>query len=135
MTALKFEKLFDFPAGNPLALREALQRFEANVGRAFESVRDLLERPFTATPRPIVKAGFMALPGLMTRCDTSAGSFELGLPDPSRIAMRECLVVKLVAANTLTLRPVAGLINGSATAALTAAGAYRIYSDGGGYWR
>ena len=134
MTALKFELLRDFPVANAVALREALQRFERNVEVFAGNVKDLFERPFTRQARPVTASGQSAAPGQVVRVSTESGNVELLLPRPETVPGREFLVLKMEAANTLTLRPVSGTINAAATLAITAAGATWIYCDGGAYY-
>lgn len=131
--AVKLTMLRDFPTSAPLALREALQRFERNAEDAIRRIGLLLERPMGQTAI-IVASGGTVSHGDLNRYDTTRASIEAFLPDPSTVMLREVVVLKMVAGNTLTLRPRSGLINGATTLAITAVGARRIYCDGVGYW-
>lgn len=134
MTPVSLAMLRRFTTDNAPKLAEELQRFELNVEALGKAVKLALQRPWERRAQPITANGEAAYPGHATYVDTSAASIELFLPQAERAAEREFLIVKTVAANSLTLRPVTGSINGAAAKVVTAAGATRVYCDGSDYW-
>lgn len=131
--ALKFQLIREFPTDSPPALKEALSRLERNVEAQFFSVVQAIDAPLQVAER-ISSSGRTALPGQATPVDTSAGSLTVLIPSPAATKRKTLVLIKTSSANTLTVQPVSGAINGAASLAITAIGARVLYSDGEGYW-
>jgi hypothetical protein len=86
-----------------------------------------------------VTAGAAMVFGEMLRCDPTAGSITVTLPDPTLLPSRflllpVCVLIPLNLANSITLDPDVGNVNGTSSFSLVSLAATLIFCDGTGYW-
>ncbi len=124
----------NFTAKDPTQLERQLSQLEQNVDDALRST----VVAFVPVPQPTntKTAAYVAALDEMVRVNTAAGSVTIVLPVATpQNAGRGIAVARLSAANTLTVAPVSGTVNGAASLALTAAvRLFFLLSDGAGWW-
>lgn len=129
----KMRQVGEFHPGDDSRLAEELSRLEENASNAIDALVASAARPY-AIGLPISRSGQTAVASKLARVDTTGGDVELFLPRAEDGASQAFPVAKMVAGNTLILRPLTGTINGAAFLNITAEGLRTVIGDGSGYW-
>lgn len=126
------EKVRRWATGQPAELAEQLARFESSADRTFAELARGLPARYDPALTGVNAAAFW---GVQLSVDTTLGSVVVFLPkaNPDDRA-KTLLLIKKVSANTMTLQPVSGLINGAASLGKTSVGLYVVSFDGENYW-
>ena len=123
-----------FNTKEPTELSRQLTQLEQNVDDAIRSTAKATLPVFTPTNRKTTT--YTAAVGELVRVDTSAANVSIVLPVATpQNAGQSILVARMSSSNTLTVGSVSGLVNATASLALTAAvRLFVLVSDGVGWW-
>jgi hypothetical protein len=127
--SLKLNPVSDFKTDKPDELNRQLSQLEDSHE---DALRTLAEKSLTSlTVTSLRRAQLLAKVGELTEVDTSTAVVLVQLPAPSQQNAGRDLVIALSSgSNSVTVKPVAGAINGAASISISGIGATRIYSTG-----